>query len=83
MNYNGKTVREDGLTIFLCEDGLDDIKKNGTKEQVIMAVGYKCMRAAALNYCSRYAPEMTDQIKHNLPEIQHVGGLKLLKSFDF
>jgi len=83
MYDNGKEVREDGLTIFINGDGLEDIKRNGTKEQVIMAVGYKCMRMAALNYCEKYAPDMIPIISQNLPQIENLSRFKLLKSFDF
>jgi hypothetical protein len=82
---NEKITREDGLIVYLTADGLNNIKLNGTKEEVIMAVAYNVARKAAINYCERYSPETLSTIKERIPEISQLSGVRknLIEKFEF
>lgn len=58
-------VRRDGLTIF--EDAndpvLNEIRRHGTRRQVILAVALRRFQQVALNYSAKWAPDLYDSLK--------------------
>jgi len=56
-------IRDDGLTVFCDGDEmLDDIRRHGTKQQVITAVAMRRAQEIAFNYARKYAPELLSEL---------------------
>ena len=54
-----EVIRKDGLKVFLDGDiELDNIRKRGSKKEVIMAVALRRAQQIVRNYASKYAPEL-------------------------
>lgn len=58
-------VRQDGLTIFEDENDpvLNEIRRHGTRRQVILAVALRRMQQICLGYSAKYAPDLYDDLK--------------------
>lgn len=76
INDNHKTnhpskieTRPDGLVIFCDGDKpLDEIRRSGSKQEVIIAVALRRAQEIAINYTRKYAPELLTQIENSICE---------------
>ena len=57
------SIRRDGMTVFYDGDEiLDEIRRRGTKKQVIVAVALRRAQEIAFNYARKYAPELLPEL---------------------
>jgi len=60
-------VRDDGLMIFCDGDrALNEVRKSGTREQVILTVALRRAQEIAINYARKYAPDLLTSITHKV-----------------
>ena len=57
------SIRKDGMTVYYDGDEiLDEIRRHGTKVQVIAAVALRRAQEIAFNYARKYAPELLPEL---------------------
>jgi len=54
----------DGFTVFPDSDKeLNEIRKTGTREEIIVAVATRRAQQIAINYATKYAPDLVEGLK--------------------